>query len=396
MSKSDRIGSEFPVHAPRLRIAYAVHGYGRGHATRSMAMLGELAKRHEVRVLAGGDAYATMAGSLPVVRIPTLGFAYGRDTGARSNWATLRHNAGAVLDLCCRGALFEMVSAALREFGPDVLISDAEALSLRVAQRLGIPRIGFDHIGILAHCRPSIDPADRLEALFDAFVYSALMGRADRVLVSSFYPAPPRSSEVRVVPTLARRSVREATASDGEHLLLYLNQGHHQFDERLRRIFTELGRPVRVYGTPLRGRDGCLHFMPAGDASFVDDLASCQAVVSTAGNQLVGEAMLLGKPMLVMPERCVEQRMNARAVVELGIGLRVEPRAFGIGHLRELLARRTAFAARMRELHRDGLSDAVTTIEKFIAELVAVRPDIAGARRGVGVALLAGRRPAMP
>jgi uncharacterized protein (TIGR00661 family) len=185
-------------------------------------------------------------------------------------------------------------------------------------------------------------------------------------------------------------------ASDGEHLLLYLNQGSHQFDDRLRRVFAELGRPVRVYGTPLRGRQGCLHFMPSGDATFVQDLASCQAVVSTAGNQLVGEAMLLGKPLLVMPERCVEQRMNARAVVELGIGLRVEPRQFAIGQLRELLARRAAFAARMRELHRDGLSEAAATIEKFIVELVAGRPRVAGPRRGASAPLLAGRRPVMP
>ena len=396
MTTSHRPGGGNAERQRPLRIAYAVHGYGRGHATRSLAMLSELASRHEVRVLAGGDAYAAMSGSLPVMRIPTLGFAYGRGTGARSNWATLRHNAGAVLDMVCHGAVFEMVCAALREFEPDVVISDAEAWSHLAAQRLDIPRIAFDHIGILAHCRPAIDPGDRLEALFDAFVYRSLMGTADRVLVSSFYPAPPRSPQVHVVPTLARPAVREAQASEGEHLLLYLNQGSHQFDERLRRVFIELGRPVRVYGTPLRGRDSCLEFLPAGDLSFVQDLASCQAVISTAGNQLVGEAMLLGKPLLVMPERCVEQRMNARAVAELGIGLRVEQRLLAISHLRELLARRLAFVARMRELRRDGLSEALATIETFIGELVAARLRSAGERRGAGPALVAGRRPVMP
>jgi uncharacterized protein (TIGR00661 family) len=395
MEISVHVTAEDPERRRPLRIAYAVHGYGRGHATRSLAMLGELARRHDVRVFAGGDAYATMIGFFPVVRIPTLGFAYGRGTGARSNWATLRHNAGAVLDLACGGAVFEMVAAALRDFEPDVLISDAEAWSHLAASRLGIPRIGFDHIGILAHCRPAIDPADRVEAFFDASVYRALMGQADRVLVSSFFPALPRSAQVRVVPTLARQAVREATASEGDHLLLYLNQGDHQFDERLRKVFVELGRPVHVYGTPLRGRDACLHFLPAGDASFVQDLASCRAVISTAGNQLVGEAMMLGKPLLVMPERCVEQRMNARAVAELGIGLRVEPRAFSVGHVRQLLAGHKAFAARMRELRRDGLLEAVAVIEKFVGELAAGRPQ-ALARGVASRQLMTGRRPVMP
>ena len=37
----------------RLRIAYGVHGYGRGHSSRALAVLPELTKRHDVLVLAG-------------------------------------------------------------------------------------------------------------------------------------------------------------------------------------------------------------------------------------------------------------------------------------------------------------------------------------------------------
>jgi UDP:flavonoid glycosyltransferase YjiC (YdhE family) len=35
-----------------MRILYGVHGYGRGHAVRSLAVLSELRLRHEVLVLA--------------------------------------------------------------------------------------------------------------------------------------------------------------------------------------------------------------------------------------------------------------------------------------------------------------------------------------------------------
>lgn len=351
------------------RILYAVHGYGRGHATRSLAVVNELRKNHEVQVLAGGDAYAALSAELPVTRIPTLGFAYGPGTGRRSNWHTLRYNLPAALDLWCRGPVFEMVASAMREFAPDVVISDAETWSHQVARRLGIPRIGFDHIGILAHCRPEMDSGDKFESALDVYVYRALMGRPERVLVSSFYDAPPRRETVRVVPTLPRQDVREAVVSDGEHLLVYLNQGQHQFNDRLRRVLAGAGMPVHIYGTPLRGSEGRLHFMPPGNRSFIDDLASCRAVVSTAGNQLVGEAMHLGKPLLVMPERCVEQRLNARAVERLGIGMRVEQRALAPEHLQELLRRREEFAGKMRAQRRDGLAEALDAIECFIAEL---------------------------
>ncbi len=358
-----------PPRRRGARIAYGVHGYGRGHATRSLAVLAELRRDHELLVLAGGDAHGTIAGEWPVLRMPTLGFAYGPGTGRRSNWHTLRYNAPAVLDLWWRGPVFEMVAGAMQEFAPDVVVSDAEPWSHQVARRLGIPRIGFDHIGILAHCRPAMDPGDRLESALDVLVYRVLMGRPDRILVSSFYDAPPRHEAVRVVPTLPRQAVRDALPSDGGHLLVYLNQGQHQFDDRLRRVLAGAGLPVRVYGTALRGCSGPLCFLPPGDRSFVDDLASCRAVVSTAGNQLVGEAMHLGKPLLVMPEDSVEQRLNARAIERMGIGLRVEQRALAPAHLQELLRRRDEFAQRMLAQRRDGLAEAVDAITRFVDEL---------------------------
>ncbi len=361
-------------HRRGTRILYAVHGYGRGHATRSLAMIAELRSRHEVLVLAGGDACEAMVSELPVVRIPTLGFAYGPGTGRRSNWHTLRYNVPAALDVWWHGPVSAMVGDAMRAFAPDVVISDAETWSHHAARRLGIPRIGFDHIGILVHCRPEIDSGDRLEAVLDTLVYRALMGRPERVLVSSFYDAPTRSDSVRVVPTLPRQAVRDAVPSDGGHLLVYLNKGRDQFDRRLRDVLLAAGMPVHVYGTGLRGEDGPLRFLPPGNRSFVDDLASCRAVLSTAGNQLVGEAIFLAKPLLVMPEHCVEQRLNARAVERLGIGMRVDARALAPIHLQQLLQRREQFVARMWALRRDGLAEAVAAVERFIDELVPSSP----------------------
>ena len=83
-----------------------------------------------------------------------------------------------------------MVQTFVRDFAPDVIISDAEAWSHRVAQQLRIPRISIDHIGILAYCQPPIEWHDRLEANLDTWVYRFLMGQPERVIVSSFYEAP--------------------------------------------------------------------------------------------------------------------------------------------------------------------------------------------------------------
>src|SRR4051812_1916808 len=175
-----------------MRIIYGVHGYGRGHATRTLAILPELCKRHQVLIVAGGDAHSAIWPDYQVVRIPTLGFAYGRGTGKRSNWHTLRRNLSGFLDLKLRGPVFEMVQGTVEEFAPDVVISDAEAWTHHVAHRLRIPRISVDHIGIMAYCRPPVEWRDRLEAKWDTAVYRQLMRRPDRIIVSSFYDAAPR------------------------------------------------------------------------------------------------------------------------------------------------------------------------------------------------------------
>lgn len=189
-----------------------------------------------------------------------------------------------------------------------MVLSDAEAWTHQVAQSLHIPRISIDHIGIMAYCWPQIEWHDRPEAAFDTLVYRTLMGQPQRVVVSSFYEAPPRRPGVRVVGTLVRPQVHEFAPTDGDHLLAYFNQGRWQLNKRIMRTLQECGCPVRLFGGQDCGRVGNITFRPLSNLPFLEDLASCRGVISTAGNQLMGEAIFLGKPVLVMPEACVEQR----------------------------------------------------------------------------------------
>jgi uncharacterized protein (TIGR00661 family) len=362
-----------------MRIVYGVHGYGRGHATRTLAVLPHLAAHHRVLVVAGGDAYQAIAPDYNVVRIPTLGFAYdiGRGPRRRSNWQTFRHNLPGMLDLVCGGPTLALVRDAIAEFAPDLVIADAEAYTHHAAAALKIPRIGFDHIGIMTHCRPELAAGDWLESWVDTSVYRLLVGRPERVIVSSFYHAEPRRPGIRVVGTLPRQEIRGLRPRRGEHLLVYLNRGRDQLHAGILRTLEEVGCPVHIYGTPRRGRVGALTFLPPSNLPFLEDLASCRAVVSTAGNQLVGEAMFLGKPILVFPERCVEQRMNALAVERLGIGMRADFRDFTPTRLRAFLQQLDGFSANIARHVRDGLPEALAALEQFLGEL---SPTAAGAR----------------
>jgi uncharacterized protein (TIGR00661 family) len=319
--------------------------------------------------LAGGGAYTAIWPDFPVVRIPTLGFAYVRGTGRVSNWQTLRRNLPALLDLVCRGPVFETVRQIVRDFGPDVIISDAEVWSHRVAADLKIPRISFDHIGLMTYCRPHVEWPDRPAAWFNAQAYRWLMGQPDRVLVSSFYPIRPKRPDVKVVGPLLRQAVRDLVPRKGEHVLAYFNQGKDQLLPPILQALAGAGPRVHVYGSDRQGQEGPLTFLPLSNLPFLEDLASCRAVISTAGNQLIGEALYLGKPVCVMPEACVEQRLNAAAVERMGIGERITARQFTAERLRAFLANLDAYAANLAGHVRDGVQESLAAIEQFLTEL---------------------------
>jgi uncharacterized protein (TIGR00661 family) len=330
-------------------------------------------ERHQVLILAGGDAYTTIGSEFPVVRIPTMAFAYSQGTKSRkrSNWQTFKHNLPAALDLLWQGPTFQLVRETIVEFAPDVVISDAEAWANHVAATLKIPRISFDHIGIMAYCRPPLAGFDRITSYLDTTLYRFLMRNPERVIVSSFYDVPPRDDRVRIVGALPRDAVRKVTPTNGEHILVYLNRGHEQLNDGVERALAELQCPVHIYGCPRRGRSGLLEFLPPSHTPFLEDLASCRAVVSTAGNQLVGEAMFLGKPVLVFPEKCAEQRMNALAVENLGIGMRADFRDFTAPTIRGFLSRREEFVGNIQKNWRDGLPEALKAIDQALRELVS-------------------------
>jgi UDP:flavonoid glycosyltransferase YjiC (YdhE family) len=81
------------------------------------------------------------------------------------------------------------------------------------------------------------------------------------------------------------------------------------------------GRDVFVYGLGERAAEGRLRFQAIDERRFLDHLAGCDALISTAGNQLVGEALYLRKPVLVLPEeRNFEQSVNAYFLEQSGAG----------------------------------------------------------------------------
>jgi uncharacterized protein (TIGR00661 family) len=352
-----------------LKIAYGIHGFGRGHAMRARAILPRLCARHEVLILAGGDAYHALADDFPVVRIPFLKYYFNRK-GKLSNYLTLKWNLSLLLEVRLAGPSLDMIAAQIEEFGARVLITDSEIFTHWIGRRMGIPRITFDHFGLLVYCRPDMPWYERIANRGNAFVYRRLYGEPDRAVVSGFFDAEPRRAGVKRVGAVIRDNVLKMSPTRGEHLLAYINKGEHEFTPAVEAAFRAQDCPVRVYGVPRRGVDGNLEFKPISKQGFLDDLASCRAVYATCGNQLIGEVIHFGKPMLGIPMACHEQRLNAHQIERMGFGRRVGRGGLTAEILRDFLDDADELAAASRGHDHDGATEALAAIEQFLTELV--------------------------
>ncbi len=309
------------------RILYGVQGEGRGHATRSLRVLQALlGEGHEVLVLTGGDAIPVLAPILGnrIVEIPILRYRYNYH-GSLCPWRTLFHNIGPLFRMAFRNLALE---SFVQRFKPVVALSDFEPVTCRLARIFRMPLVAVDHQHFLTETRlPRLRGLGNLLALPVYRLGTHLLsGWPRRVIVSSFHHFPRKrgSRAVFVGPFLAEE-LRVLQPRDDGHVTVYLKRPQYlktllllvaAFPDRTFEVFSSW---EKEWAEPLP-RNARLR--PVSRAAFLESLASAHALVTTAGNQVLGEAIWLGKPVLAIPEVGVlEQTLNARALEESGCGM---------------------------------------------------------------------------
>ena len=304
------------------RLIYALSGEGRGHATRARTVIDELRSEHAITVYTYGQG-AELLGPIyrgtdvEVRELPGLRFSYSQD-------GSLDYMRTGMSTLPFLRALPEHVAGVCKQLeraAPALVITDFEPVVPRAAARLGIPFVSLDHQHfLLAYDLRALPLRLQLYASWLAPWVALYYSGQAHTLISSFYAAPisRHARNVTRVGVLLRREVLRAQPVHGSHLLVYLRR--HVAGDLLRAL-AACGREARVYGLGPLPRMGKLSFHAVHPTRFTEDLASCSALVCTAGNQLVGEALYLRKPVLAVPETGnFEQAINAHFLTESGMG----------------------------------------------------------------------------
>lgn len=346
-------------------IHFSLAGEGRGHAARARTLIDELRKKHSVTVHTFGDAHSFLsplyAGTdVGVEEIPGLRFCYDRK-GRVDYVRSAASNVGVLLEIA---RATRRLKRRLEHDSVDLVLTDFEPALPRAARAAGVPVLGVDHQSVLAY-------ADLRELPFHLRRHAAFLGafvkrwtpRPTLRVASSFY-RPRRKAghdDVRFVGVLLRDAVRRVEPTIEDHLVAYVRRG---MPDRALDVLAEAPLEVRVYGRGSFTPRGSLVPCEISEHGFLADLASCRAVVTTAGNQLVGEAIHLEKPVLGLPEQGNrEQQINAWFLERSGAGRALDFADFDAAALRAFLDEVPALRAACRETPVDGTATTLELIE---------------------------------
>jgi len=360
-------------------IAISLCGEGRGHATRIATLSERLRDSHDLLIFTSADAFEFLTHRfaddprIRIVAIPGIVFQYssGRLDVARSIATGLDYQAREL------GPLVDRMLGELDAFGADLAVTDFEPALPRAAARQGIPLVSVDHQHfLLAYDLSSLPWWLQWQAwLMSHAVWMYVAGATDTVVSAFFRPPLKRGWEhvVQVGPLL-RREVRRAARSDEGFVLSYLRR-HTPFQTLA--TLADSGLAVKVYGLGERDAVGAVSFHAIDERRFIDDLAACRCLVSAAGNQLIGEALHFGKPMLLLPERAhAEQLMNSHFLAGMGCGDFTLLEQVAPDLVRRFFDRLDDFRPALDALagRIDGTDDVVQVIERRLA----APPDLAG------------------
>ena len=356
------------------KIFYSVAGEGRGHATRVRTIVEELRQEHEVVLFAPHVAFEFLndvyhdAVDVDVRRIPGLQFCYN---GRRvSYFRSIRQSIPYLQTL---PKLVDSMERMLREERPDLIITDFEPALPRAARRLGLPFLSFDHQHFLTAFDLSSLPWPLwMKAQSIALSINLFYTGQRETIISSFFSPPLRRGcgNITSVGILLRRELQQVRPVDDRHLLVYLRRFA---PPRLMQALRRCGRKVMIYGLGEQPRDGNLYYHEVNETSFLDDLISCHALISNAGNQLVGEALSLRKPVLAIPEEGnFEQSVNAHFLDLTGYGIDRDATLFTDADLTDFLDRVPEFVDRIEPRNVIGNDAALEAIRRHLPAPVCV------------------------
>jgi len=274
-----------------MTVALSCTGEGFGHAARTVALAQVLRSRYSIVIFCPEHLFPFMRENLgdgiPLEPIPYFAFVKKRE---RIEYAqTVLHN----IPLAIRfPAAISRIARRLKRRNVQALISDYDPYGPYAADRLGMPILQINHPSVVLRQREFT-----LESWTARLISLLLMGKYHRKLVVSFYDGD--------LGPIVRPALESQRTDSEDFFVVYLKPSYRKIMLRaLKRLAIQ---NVQVFPDP--------------NKNIVEYLARCKGVISSAGHQFMSEAMVLRKPVFVVPQTGqYEQMLNARMLELSGWG----------------------------------------------------------------------------
>ncbi len=288
------------------RIVYGVSGEGSGHSSRAREIISHLEEQgHTVKVVSYDRGYNNLKDTFDVFE--TEGLHIASTNNRVSVVETFTNN----LQRLPAGhkKLQKLRKEVFKRFLPDCVFTDFEPMTAYLANHYNLPLISLDNQHRMRYMKYPCPSRFKMDRIVTENIIRSMVPKPDISLVTSFYAGETKNDRTFIFPPILRTEVRSLESTRREHILVYLTSGFESFLEKLRSFKRER---FLVYGYDRDGKEDNISFMPFSKDGFLKDLATCKAVMATAGFTLMTEALYLHKPYLALPMKGqFEQELNA-------------------------------------------------------------------------------------
>jgi uncharacterized protein (TIGR00661 family) len=316
-----------------MRVLFLVQGEGRGHLTQalSLAQILQTAGHEVIGAMVGVTAERSVPAFFsekfiaPITPVFSPGLVYNAGTNELQPFKTTIH---AIRYVRPFWKSLKQVHKYIETERPDVVVNFYEMLGglTYALLRPSVPMVCIAHQYLAFH--PNFQrPKGQwfYEQAFKMNTRLTCFGAYELLALSFDKQADEPNQRLRVVPPLLRQEVTELKPTQGDFMLAYVTQpglkiellkAHQQHPEiRMDGFHSGVSVPDQVI-------DDTLTYHAIDGKRFLEYMARCKAVVTTAGFESVCEAAYLGKPSLMIPQpNHFEQACNALDGQRAGVGV---------------------------------------------------------------------------
>ncbi|MBD3163767.1 hypothetical protein GF323_01060 [Candidatus Woesearchaeota archaeon] len=296
------------------RILFGVQGEGMGHAIRSDILLRYLTKNHEIRIFAGNRAYKFLSKRfrhVEEIESQNIGYKNSRVVFFGTIWLNLKKFPKFRVS-------YRKLKQTVKDFQPDIIISDFEALTNFLGNFSKAPLIQINNQNDIIFRKNKLKLSQVAAYINTWLVTKVFTFGADKYIMYSLDPMEDTEKKI-YTGNLIKDEMKKRKHRYGDHIFVYQTSNT---GEKLIDILKQLDENFIVYGFNKNKKEKNIIFRKFNDDIYFEDYCEAKALIANGGLTTITEAIYMKKPILSIPIKGqYEQVFNAKTVEKMGFGM---------------------------------------------------------------------------